>query len=108
MNLTLNCYTQWYWKIDLHNLLHFLALRSDAHAQYEIREYAKIMLDLVQKWVPNSCEAFIKNRINAKEFSGSAIEVIKRMINGEKVDQENTNLSLREWDELMSTLEIKN
>ncbi len=108
MNLTLNCYTQWYWKIDLHNLLHFLALRVDAHAQYEIREYAKIMLDLVQKWVPNSCEAFIKNRINAKEFSGSAIEVIKRMINGEKVDQENTNLSLREWDELMSTLEIKN
>jgi thymidylate synthase (FAD) len=52
MNLTLNTYTQWYWKIDLNNLLHFLALRADAHAQYEIRVYADIILDIVKKWVP--------------------------------------------------------
>jgi len=106
MNLTLNCYTQWYWKIDLHNLFHFLALRVDSHAQYEIREYAKIMLDLVQKWVPFSYEAFAKNRLNSKEFSGAAIEVIQKMLNNEKVNREETNLSSREWDELMSTLKI--
>ena len=50
MNLTLNTYTQWYWKIDLHNLLHFLSLRADPHAQYEIRVYAEAMLDTVRRW----------------------------------------------------------
>ena len=58
MNLTLNTYTQWYWKIDLNNLLHFLALRADDHAQYEIRVYADAMLDIVKKWVPLTYEAF--------------------------------------------------
>ena len=52
MNLSLNFYTQWYWKIDLHNLMHFLSLRADAHAQYEIRVYAEAMLDMLQRWVP--------------------------------------------------------
>lgn len=106
MNLTLNCYTQWYWKIDLHNLFHFLALRVDSHAQYEIREYAKIMLDLVQKWVPHCYEAFIKNRLSGEEFSGAAINVIKKLINNEKVNQEDSGLSGREWEQLMKTLEI--
>ncbi len=105
MNLTLNCYTQWYWKIDLHNLFHFLSLRVDSHAQYEIREYAKVMLDMVEKWVPHSYEAFVKNRMNAKELSSSAIDVIKRMIKGEKVNREESNLSLREWNELMSIID---
>ncbi len=63
MNLTLNTYTQWYWKIDLNNLLHFLALRADAHAQYEIRVYADIILDIVKKWVPVTYEAFEDYRV---------------------------------------------
>jgi thymidylate synthase (FAD) len=54
MNLPANVYTQWYWKIDLHNLFHFLRLRADVHAQYEIRVYAQIMCDIVKDWVPQA------------------------------------------------------
>ncbi len=104
MNLTLNCYTQWYWKIDLHNLFHFLNLRADSHAQFEIRAYANIMLDMVKKWVPYSFEAFVKHRQSSKELSGAAIDAVKKMIKGEKVDQENSRLSRREWSELMEIL----
>jgi len=108
INLPLSCYTQWYWKIDLHNLLHFLHLRSDKHSQYEIRVYAEVMLDLVKKWVPATYEAFIKNRKNSKEFSAPAIEVVKKLINKQPIDQENSGLSKREWDELMLILELSN
>jgi thymidylate synthase (FAD) len=108
MNLTLNCYTQWYWKIDLHNLLHFLNLRADSHAQYEIRVYAEIMLDIVKKWVPHCYQAFIKNNKTGKNFSGPALEIIKKMLKGEKVSQENSGLSPREWGELMLAIDIKN
>ena len=107
MNLTINCYTQWYWKIDLHNLLHFLHLRADSHAQYEIRIYAEIMLDIVKKWVPHCFEAFIRNRKNAKEFSEPALNAIKKMVKGENIKQENSELSIREWNELKEILEIK-
>lgn len=100
MNLPVNCYTQWYWKIDLHNLMHFLALRADSHAQYEIRAYAEVMLDIVKKWVPHCYEAFEKYRRDGKELSGAAIEVIKKMLKGENVTQENSGLSVREWNEL--------
>ncbi len=104
MNLPLSCYTQWYWKIDLHNLLHFLYLRADSHAQYEIRVYAEAMLDMVKKWVPISYEAFMKHRREGKELSGPALEVIKKMVKGEKVEQEGSGLSVREWGELMKLL----
>lgn len=107
MNLPINCYTEWYWKIDLHNLLNFLFLRIDAHAQYEIRCYAQVMLDIVKKWVPNCYEAFIKHRLNGKEFSGAAVEVIKKILKGEKISQENSGLTIREWDELVKTFEIQ-
>ncbi|MFT6219343.1 MAG: thymidylate synthase (FAD) [Rickettsiales bacterium] len=103
MNLPINCYTQWYWKIDLHNLLNFLFLRADSHAQYEIREYANIMLDITKKWVPHCYEAFIKYRQSGKEFSGSAVEVLKKKLKGEKVTQEESGLSLREWIDLEKT-----
>jgi thymidylate synthase (FAD) len=106
MNLPLNCYTQWYWKIDLHNLLHFLHLRADSHAQYEIRVYAEVMLDLVKKWVPHSYDAFIKNHRNGKTLSAPALKVIKKIIKGEKIIQEESGLSAREWSELMQILEI--
>src|ERR1700744_419139 len=65
MNLSLNFYTQWYWKTDLHNLLHFLSLRADAHAQYEIRVYAEAMLRTVQAWVPVAHQAFLDYRLGA-------------------------------------------
>lgn len=107
MNLPLSCYTQWYWKVDLHNLLHFLNLRADSHAQYEIRVYAEVMLDIVKKWVPHCYEAFIKNCKTGKNFSGPALEVIKKLINGKKVLQQESGLSEREFKELLSILEIE-
>jgi len=107
MNLPLSCYTQWYWKIDLHNLLHFLNLRADSHAQYEIRVYAQVMLDMVKKWVPYCFEAFVKHHKDGENLSKPALEVIKKMLNGEKVTQENSGLSTREWDELSKKLNLK-
>ena len=107
MNLTLNCYTQWYWKIDLHNLLHFLHLRADSHAQYEIRIYAQKMLDIVKKWVPFTYEAFIKNQQSGKSLSGPALDIIKKLIKGQKVSQEDSGLSQREFNELQQLLDYQ-
>jgi thymidylate synthase (FAD) len=104
INLPINCYTQWYWKIDLHNLLHFLHLRADKHAQYEIRVYADLILELVKKWVPAAHGAFVKYRQNSKNLSSAAIAVIKKFAKGQKVTQEESGLSLREWSELQSLL----
>jgi len=107
MNLPLSCYTQWYWKIDLHNLLHFLNLRADSHAQYEIRVYAQVMLDIVKKWVPHCYEAFMKHQKEGKNLSGPAVEIIKKMLKGQKISQEESGLSVREWGELMKVLELQ-
>jgi thymidylate synthase (FAD) len=104
MNLTLNTYTQWYWKTDLHNLLHFLSLRADAHAQYEIRAYADAMLDMVRAWVPLTCAAFEDYRMGAATFSAGMLGVIKSMLAGEVVDQKASGLSKREWTEMMAAL----
>lgn len=105
MNLTMNYYTQWYWKIDLHNLMHFLMLRADAHAQYEIRAYADAMIDVVKKWVPFAHEAFEEHRLHGTRLSRSGMGVVKRMIAGEKVTQETSGLTKREWDELQASLQ---
>ena len=107
MNLTLNTYTQWYWKTDLLNLLNFLFLRADDHAQYEIRVYAEKMLDTVKRWVPNTYQAFMDYRVGAAEISSKGLKVIKSMILGKKVSQEDSNLSKREWNELMEVLDKK-
>ena len=107
MNLTLNTYTQWYWKTDLLNLLNFLYLRADHHAQYEIRVYAEKMLDTVKKWVPITYQAFMDYRVGAAEISSKGLKVIKSMISGKKVSQEESGLSKREWDELMLVLDKK-
>jgi len=104
MNLSLNFYTQWYWKTDLHNLLHFLSLRADPHAQYEIRAYAEAMLDTLRRWVPMAHEAFLEYRMNAVTLSASAIKVVCRLLAGEPVDQASSGLSPREWRELMASL----
>ena len=105
MNLTLNTYTQWYWKIDLHNLLHFLSLRSDPHAQYEIRVYADAMLETVRRWVPLACDAFLSYRMGGVQLSAQGLDVVKKLIAGEEVDQERSGLSKREWRELMAVLD---
>ncbi|MGH6931554.1 MAG: FAD-dependent thymidylate synthase [Dongiaceae bacterium] len=104
MVLPANVYTQWYWKVDLHNLLHFLGLRADPHAQHEIRVYAEAMLDVVKRWVPITHEAFRQHRLNAVTLSAEAFAVVKRMLAGEKVSQAASGLGKREWRELMAAL----
>ncbi len=104
MTLTLSTYTQWYWKTDLHNLLGFLALRADPHAQYEIRAYAEPMLRLLQAWVPLTFEAFRDFRMGAVTLSAGALAVVRRLLAGEAVERDASGLSRREWDELMAAL----
>jgi thymidylate synthase (FAD) len=104
MNLSLAFYTQWYWKTNLHNLMHFLSLRADAHAQYEIRVYADVMLDTLKRWCPISYDAFMEYRLGGAHLSKTGLAAIKRMIAGEKVDQKASGLNPREWRELMAVL----
>ena len=104
MNLTLGTYTQWYWKVDLHNLFHFLRLRADAHAQYEIRVYADAIGALTKAWVPLAYQAFEDYRLNAGQFSGPAMSALRRMLAGEIVTQENSGLSAGEWREFQAAL----
>ncbi|MEI7713553.1 MAG: FAD-dependent thymidylate synthase [Rhodospirillales bacterium] len=104
MNLTLNTYTQWYWKTDLHNLLNFLSLRADAHAQYEIRVYAEEMLRSLEAWVPLAYAAFRDYRLGAVTLSAQMLGVVQRMIDGAAVAQPDSGLSKREWAELMGVL----
>ena len=101
MNLSLNYYTQWYWKIDLQNLMHFLSLRADSHAQYEIRAYAEIMLGILEKWLPLTYSAFMNYRMGGMSLSSKGINIVKRMIKGEEVTQETSGLSPGEWREMM-------
>ncbi len=107
MNLTLNTYTQWYWKTDLLNLMNFLRLRADSHAQFEIRAYADVMLDTLKKWVPITFEAFMDYRVGGTEVSSKGKAVLKDLISGKDVDIENSGLSKREWNELMSGFDLK-
>ena len=102
--LPLSAYTQWYWKIDLHNLLHFVALRADPHAQAEIRAYAEVLLDLVNRWVPVTAAAFRDYRLEGANLSRGQLEAIRRRLRGEVVDAEDVGLSAREWRELATIL----
>ncbi len=104
-NLMLNYYTQFYWKIDLHNLLHFLKLRADKHAQYEIRVYAEVMLDIIKKWVPLAYNAFVEYCLESACISRTGLEIIRKLIKGENVTREESNIGKREWGELMSILD---
>ena len=107
MNLTLGTYTQWYWKTDLLNLMNFLRLRADHHAQYEIRAYADVMLDTLKRWVPVTYEAFLDYRVGGTEVSSKGKKVLKKLISGDIIDLESSGLSKREWNELMEAFEIK-
>ncbi|MBO9465599.1 FAD-dependent thymidylate synthase [Tropicibacter sp. R15_0] len=104
MNLPANVYTQWYWKVDLHNLLHFLRLRADAHAQYEIRVYADEICKVVADWVPFAYRAFEDYRMGGATLSATALEVVRRMLKGEEVTQETSGMSKGEWREFEGLL----
>ena len=99
MNLPANVYTQWYWKVDLHNLFHFLRLRADPHAQYEIRVYADTMCKIVADWVPFAYRAFEDYRLGAVNLSAQMVDSLRRMLAGEAVTQENSGMTAREWRE---------
>ncbi len=104
MNLPLNVYTQWYWKIDLHNLMHFISLRAAPHAQYEIRAYADVLFETLKRWLPITAGAFQDHVMTGVKLSGPALEVVKRLTAGEPVEQATSGLSKREWRELMAAL----
>ncbi|MGB1033450.1 MAG: FAD-dependent thymidylate synthase [Primorskyibacter sp.] len=106
MNLPANIYTQWYWKVDLHNLLHFLRLRADAHAQYEIRVYADAMCKVVADWVPHTYAAFEDYRLGGATLSGKALTCLRRMLAGESVTQEQSGMSKGEWREFMAVMDL--
>lgn len=105
--LPVNIYTQWYWKTNLHNLMHFLSLRSEPHAQYEIRAYAEAMQTIMQSWVPLTYAAFCEYRLGAATFSATMLEVLRRKLAGENVEQATSGLSTREWAEMMAALGLE-
>ena len=104
MNLPANVYTQWYWKVDLHNLFHFLRLRADAHAQYEIRVYAEKMCEIVKDWVPAAYGAFEDYRLGGAHLSQRGLEAVQKMLKGEEVTQESSGMSAGEWREFMGVV----
>lgn len=105
MNLPTNIYTQWYWKVDLHNLFHFLRLRADMHAQYEIRVYADAICKVVADWVPAAYSAFEDYRMGGTNLSGKAMDCVRRMLKGEEVTQETSGMSAGEWREFQGELD---
>ncbi len=105
MNLPANIYTQWYWKVDLHNLFHFLRLRADAHAQYEIRAYAEAICDIVKDWVPFAFAAFEDYRLGGAQLSAKGLDCLRRMLAGEEVTQETSGMSKGEWREFVGVID---
>lgn len=108
INLPLSNYTEWYWKIDLHNLFHFLRLRIDDHAQYEIRVYGEAMAEIVKQIVPLAWEAFNDYSLNSANFSRLELKALKKLIDGEKFDEidfDKIGLKKREINELKSKLD---
>lgn len=88
INLPLSTYTEWYWKIDLHNLFHFLRLRLDWHAQYEIQVYAKAISELIKPIVPVAYEAFEDYIVNSKTFSVNELRLLRTMLNSIEMNEE--------------------
>lgn len=106
MDLPVNFYTQWYWKVDLHNLLHFLSLRLDPHAQMEIRVYAEAIASFVADWVPLTWEAFEDYRQGGRFLSKQAIDVVRRRLRGDVVTLDDSGMSAREWRELGAVFDL--
>jgi len=106
INLPVSFYTQWYWKIDLHNLFHFLRLRIDPHAQHEIRAYGEAIARVMEAWVPLCWEAFTDYRLQAVNLSRVEAEIVRRLLRGEPAGSWAAELSKRERDELAEKLGI--
>jgi len=104
LSLTLNTYTEWYWKVDLHNLLNFLRLRKDGHAQSEIRDYADVIFEMVKGWVPLCAEAFEDYRLNAVLLSKQERDAVAVILQG-KVPKVQ-GLSAREQAEFEQKLKV--
>lgn len=109
MNLPTNIYTQWYWKVDLHNLFHFLRLRADPHAQLEIRAYAEAICQIVKAWVPLAYEAFEDYRLNAVTFSAQEMKILRSLISDTSLKEldlgdDTQGLSKREMRELFAKI----
>ena len=83
INLPLSLYTEWYWQIDLHNLLRFLALRLDPHAQLEIRKYAEVIRDIGKKVCPIAFEAFEDHLVNGIRLSGKEAAAVRNLLKGQ-------------------------
>ena len=106
MNLPVNWYTQWYWKIDLHNLMHFLSLRMDSHAQYEIRVFADAIGAIVKDWVPLVWEAFQDYRLGGAFLSKHEVEYIKKALMTQRFPDDWEGISKREMKNLKSKFGI--
>jgi thymidylate synthase (FAD) len=106
MSLPVNMYTEWYWKIDLHNLMHFVKLRIHPHAQYEIRVYAEALLEIIKEWCPFVYGAFVEHVLEAKKLSKTQIEAVKLALNG-GVTLAQGSLSKREFEELKAIFTIQ-
>ncbi|GHU14468.1 flavin-dependent thymidylate synthase [Alphaproteobacteria bacterium] len=104
--LPVSVYTEMYWKIDLHNLMHFLKLRADSHAQYEIRCYADVIMDIIKRWVPCTHDAFVNYRQRSVSVPHNCLELIKRAIKGEKISQQDSGLSKGEWMEFSKNFPV--
>ncbi len=117
IDLPLSTYTQWYWKIDLHNLLHFLTLRVDSHAQWEIQEYGRVMAGMLKRVAPLSFEAWLDYDVCGRPLSRMELDVVRRLIRAESGGVRSTagqvsaeelagaGLSGREVSELLAKLE---
>jgi thymidylate synthase (FAD) len=106
IGLPVSYYTQWYWKIDLHNLMHFLALRIDPHAQHEIRVYGEAIAAIVDKWVPLAWEAFRDYRLEGAHLSRMEIEAIKALVRGQAPDYAHLGMSPREVREFKARFDL--
>jgi thymidylate synthase (FAD) len=84
INLPLSMYTEWYWQMDLHNLFHFLKLRLDPHAQWEIRVYAEQILKIIRLVCPIAVEAFEQHKVGSVTFSASELEALKDVLDGKE------------------------
>jgi thymidylate synthase (FAD) len=105
--LPVSVYTEIYWKINLHNLLHFVKLRADSHAQYEIRCYADVILDIIKKWVPYTYDAFVNYRQESVSVSCKCVDLINKALSGKKVSKENSGLSTGEWQDFAKIFHLE-
>ena len=107
INLPVSYYTQWYWKIDLHNLLRFISLRADAHAQYEIQVYAQALADLTRRWVPDVYEAFVDYQMEGATLSRMEVAALRALLAGGQPDLAALGMSAREQAEFRERFHLK-